>query len=321
MVQALSSAHVGLAPIALGRVLPGNQVYVLDSRRRLVPAGVQGELFIGGRQLSRGYLDSTLQAQAFIASPFHSGERLYRTGDLASYRLDGSVVLQGRKDQQVKVNGYRIELGEIEAELLSQQGVKEAGVVNAGTREAAQPVAFVVLAVAWPGAPEALREALSRRLPAAALPRRIEVLEGLPRLANGKVDRGALTQCARLEREEHQAAPRNALETLLMKRMAMLLGRETLSIHQDFFAAGGHSLLVIKLAAGLRKLLRRDVSPAVIFDSPSVATLAQALRDLPDVDEQQLEATARVTLQLEGLSPAQRAALEEQARQRRNQGE
>jgi len=140
------------------------------------------------------------------------------------------------------------------------------------------------------------------------LPRHVQVLAQMPRLANGKVDRQALQQRPLATAEVAYVAPRDAVEALLASRMAQLLGLERLSVEQDFFAAGGHSLLVIKLVAGIRKLLQCDVHPGVVFDNPSVAALAQALR-FQEAAPGQLEKLAAARLRLDSMTPEQRAQL------------
>lgn len=319
MVQALTPESAREDVVPLGQVLPGNQVYVLDANGTLAPLGVLGELFIGGRQLCRGYLAHT-EGQAFVDSPFTTGERLYRTGDLARYRADGSLSLHGRRDQQVKINGFRVELGEIEAELLRLHQVKEAAVLLSGVDGQMEPTAFVVPFAHQIDLAQALRDALGIRLPMAMLPRQIHVVEQLPRLHNGKIDRRSLAALVSSEPSKDDEPPRDALEQLLSKRMAQLLGRESLGRQQDFFSVGGHSLLVIKLVAAIRKFLQIEASPAIVFDHPTVTGLAGALRKLPGADQDRLEALSRAYLQLEALPAEERARLEEKARKRREVG-
>ena len=297
--------------VPLTQVLPGNQVFVLGADAQLLAPGELGELYIGGHQLCRGYLNAEADADAFIRSPLVAGERLYRSGDLARYRVGGGVQLYGRRDQQVKVRGFRIELAEIEAQLLRLPQVSEAVVVLVQD----EPQAFVVLRVA---ADEAvltqLKTQLVERLPAAMVSRQILSLERMPRLPNGKVDRKALQYTQPVVSQHVYVAPRDALEQLLSTRMAQLVGLERLSIDQDFFSAGGHSLLVIKLVAGIRKLLQCEIHPGVVFDHPSVAELARALRERESVAGQ-LEKIAQARLRLDAMSPEEKAALMEKARQ------
>lgn len=299
---------------ALSHVLGNNQVYVLDADLRLAPVGVLGELYLGGAQLCRGYLNAEADAQTFVQSPFDPAQRLYRSGDLARYRADGAIQLHGRRDQQVKVRGFRIELAEIEAELLRLPAVAEALVLPAASAEQGL-LAFIV---AQPGATagqlDTARAELSARLPAVMVPQHLQLIERFPRLANGKIDRKALQQLAATAADDEGVAPRDALEQLLAVRMAQLLGLERLSIERDFFAAGGHSLLVIKLVAGIRKLLQCEIHPGLVFDHPTVASLALALRAV-ESSPGQLEKMAQVRLRMEAMSPEEKARLTEQARQ------
>ncbi|WP_426111691.1 non-ribosomal peptide synthetase [Pseudomonas sp. DSP3-2-2] len=310
MVHPVTRADAQQPGIPLSQVLPNNQVYILDARQQLVAGGELGELYIGGQQLARGYLNAAAGDQAFIANPFATGERLYRSGDLARYRADGSIELYGRKDQQVKVRGFRIELAEIEAQLLQLPEVSEAVVLL--DPSSAEPVAFVVAGQGVSG--ETLKAELALRLPAVMVPGRMQLLERMPRLGNGKVDRQALSRLEISEPAHAYLAPRDALEQLLASRMAQLLGQETLSVDQDFFAAGGHSLLVIKLVAGIRKLLQCEVQPGIVFDNSTPAALALALRER-EASPGQLETIARARLTLDSMSPEEKAQMLARARQ------
>ncbi|MFJ3484100.1 amino acid adenylation domain-containing protein [Pseudomonas sp. NPDC090202] len=294
--------------VPLTQVLPGNEVYVLNERLQLVAPGELGELYIGGRQVCRGYLNAG--REAFVDSPFQADERLYRTGDLARYRLQGGVQLQGRRDDQVKIRGFRIELAEIEAQLAALTDISEAVVV---LNESAEVQGFVVARQGALVSAQELKAELALRLPAVMQPRSIQVLPAMPRLPNGKADRKALRGYQVAAPLQDYVAPRDALEELLATRMAQLLGIERLSVTQDFFAAGGHSLLVIKLVAGIRKLLQCDIHPGVVFDHPSPAALAQVLR-AQEGTAGQLEKLANARLRLDAMTPEQKAALLEKAR-------
>ncbi|MGC1331022.1 non-ribosomal peptide synthetase [Pseudomonas sp.] len=284
---------------ALGTVLANNVVVLLDDDRRRVPAGAVGELYLGGAQLCRGYVQ--VDQSAFIDDPDSPGQRLYRTGDRAVRRHNGSLELRGRADGQVKIRGFRVELGEVECTL---QGLAEAAVkVIADAEGVLSLVAYVVCDEAGLAV---LRQQVDNRLPEAMRPSRYMRLPSLPRLANGKIDRQALPEV----QPDIPAgrAPRDALETLLAGHMAELLGRESLDIDSDFFQAGGHSLTVIKLVAAIRKGLQLEVAPGIVFDHPSVASLAAALRERESAPGQ-LEKAAGLRLKLAALSPAQREAL------------
>ncbi|MEX3777266.1 amino acid adenylation domain-containing protein [Pseudomonas sp. MYb118] len=296
---------------ALSQVLGNNQVFVLDEALQLAPVGVLGELYLGGAQLCRGYLNAEADAQAFIQSPFDATQRLYRTGDLARYRPDLSIQLHGRRDQQIKVRGFRIELAEVEAELLRLPNVAQALVLPGATAQEGM-LAFVVAGEApVSGWLDDLRSALALRLPSVMLPQQIQAVERFPRLANGKIDRQALQQLGATSVDDAGLEPRDALEQLLATRMAQLLDLPRLGIDRDFFAAGGHSLLVIKLVAGIRKLLQCEIQPGLVFDHPTVAGLAQALRASESVPGQ-LEKIAQARLRLDSMSPEEKALLARQ---------
>lgn len=296
---------------ALSQVLGNNQVFVLDEALQLAPVGVLGELYLGGAQLCRGYLNAEADAQAFIQSPFDATQRLYRTGDLARYRPDLSIQLHGRRDQQIKVRGFRIELAEVEAELLRLPNVAQALVLPGATAQEGM-LAFVVAGqTPVAGWLDELRSALALRLPSVMLPQQIQAVERFPRLANGKIDRQALQQLGATSVDDAGLEPRDALEQLLAARMAQLLDLPRLGIDRDFFAAGGHSLLVIKLVAGIRKLLQCEIQPGLVFDHPTVAGLAQALRASESVPGQ-LEKIAQARLRLDSMSPEEKALLARQ---------
>ena len=301
--------------VPLSRVLDGNRVYLLDQRLRLVPTGALGELYIGGAQLCRGYLGQA-SAECFIEDPFLAGQRLYRSGDLGRYRAEGGLQLVGRQDQQVKLRGQRIELGEIEAALLALPGVEQAVARLWSPGEgAASLIAYVVLgADAADGALEQLPQALAARLPEALCPARLLPMPSLPRLANGKVERAALPDPGQLLHRQPVREPTSELQACLRDAMAELLdcAPSALGVDHDFFEAGGHSLLVIKLVARLRSQFKIEVAPGLVFDHPSAAGLAEALGELGE--PLQLEKIARLRRELDSLSDQQRAELLAKAR-------
>ncbi|MDQ0590037.1 hypothetical protein QFZ47_004146 [Variovorax paradoxus] len=213
-----------------------------------------------------------------MGDPFLPGERLYRTGDLACVLPDGAIRIAGRADHQLKVRGFRVEPGEIEAALLALAGVRQAVVLPVAT--AAGDVELAACLVAETGVAETLRDRLAALLPAHMVPARCVGVVEFPRLANGKVDRLALVALASAPEQVSGEAdvPTDALQHLLASAMAGLLGRASIGVDDDFFELGAHSLLVIKLAARIRRLLRVDIAPGLVFDHPSVSTLAQAVR-------------------------------------------
>jgi amino acid adenylation domain-containing protein len=303
LIQALSSSSANTAA-TLEQVLAGSRVRVLDAQGRPVARGARGQLYIGGAQLARGYLRAEANA-AFDEDPWLAGERLYASGDLACLRHDGRLQLLGRQDLQIKVRGYRIEPAEIEAALLEQVAVTQAVVVAvAGADGDAVLHGHMVVQPAPDDSAqylESLREALARRLPSAFVPGRWHLHRELPRLANGKPDRQALRAVSDRPDQAVSALarrqPASALEHLLLQRMAALLELPSLGVADDFFHAGGHSLLVIQLMGGLRDTLGIEPPPGVVFDFPSALELSAALLPYESVPGQ-LERNAERALNL-----------------------
>ncbi|WP_395677566.1 amino acid adenylation domain-containing protein [Inquilinus sp.] len=309
LVHAHDAAAWAGDALPLSRPLAGSEVLVLDAAGRQAPTGVVGELHIGGAQLCRGYLHGD-PAGAFVE---HEGRRLYRSGDLARHLPDGSLQVVGRADHQVKIRGFRVEPGEVEAALQALDGVQQAAVVvHRPEGGEARLVGFVTLAS---GDAAALRPALAARLPGPMVPAQIVALDRMPRLANGKIDRRGLPDPATLAETSAKVAPRDAVETLLRQVAAELLERpaEAIGVTDDFFDIGGNSLQVIKLVARIRKLFQLEVPPGIVFDHPSIAALAQALRG--HAAPGRIDQIATLRLSLDGMSEAERSALREKARQ------
>jgi amino acid adenylation domain-containing protein len=271
--------------LPIGRAVPNARTYVLDRRLELLPRGVDGELYIGGAGLARGYLGRPdLTAERFVPNPFAPedgaapGERLYRTGDLVRLLEDGTLQFRGRADHQVKVRGFRVELGEIEAALRRVEGVREAVVAMHGAAGGQRLVAWVAAAS---GAVQTagLRAALKETLPEYMIPAAFVVLEALPLTAGGKVDRRALPapDNARPEVDTGYAAPRNPVQEVLAGIWSELLNVERVGIDDDFFQLGGHSLLVARLAARVRQAFGAELSMVEVFKNPTIAALAAAV--------------------------------------------
>jgi amino acid adenylation domain-containing protein/non-ribosomal peptide synthase protein (TIGR01720 family) len=279
----LSRADVDTAGAgsAIGRPIPDLTLHVLDRHLQPVPAGVPGELCVGGSGLARGYLGRpALTTERFVPDPFSTepGARLYRSGDLARRLPDGDVEYLGRIDRQVKIRGFRIELGEIESALAEHPAIREAAVaLHRGDGGEARLVAYVVgRGAPAPAGPE-LRQFLQGRLPEYMLPAAWVALAGLPLTENGKVDRSALpppgawTGTSRLP-------PRSRLELELSQMFEDVLGATQVGPEDDFFALGGHSLLAVRLVARIQERYGRELPLASLFQGPTVAELARLLR-------------------------------------------
>ncbi|AEN12880.1 MULTISPECIES: non-ribosomal peptide synthetase [unclassified Streptomyces] len=264
--------------VPIGRPVDGMRGYVLDDRLRPVPPGVTGELYLSGPNLARSYLNRPgLTAARFVADPFDgAGSRMYRTGDLVRWNGQGLLDYVARADDQVKLRGFRIELGEVEAALLARPGVTAACAVIRedvpGRRE------LVAYATGDPAPrPTALRDALAETLPHHMVPGAVVVLERLPLLPSGKVDRRALPEPERDTGAPGGAGRGSLQEDLLAGVFADVLHRPLAGPHDSFFDLGGHSLLAMRVVSRVRALLGAEIAVRTLFEHPTAAGLARVL--------------------------------------------
>jgi amino acid adenylation domain-containing protein len=276
----------------IGRPIANVRTHVLDSLSHPVPAGVPGELHIGGVSVGRGYLGRPdLTADKFVPDPFgEPGARLYRTGDLARLLPDGNLDFLGRIDHQVKVRGFRIEPGEIEEVLRQHPAVRQAAVAVLGERIAAYVVA------AGEEAPEReLRGFLEERLPRYMVPSAFVRMEALPLNSSGKLDLKALPDPAgrRLAPEAGYRPPQTVLEKTIAEIWSDVLGVEKVGLYDNFFDLGGHSLLLARVHDRLRTALGFDVALMDLFTYPTVSSLAGHLHGATAEPEPAAPAVAR----------------------------
>jgi amino acid adenylation domain-containing protein len=300
--------------IPIGRPIANTQIYLLDARMQPVPIGVPGELYIGGVGVGLGYLRRPeLTAERFIPDPFSDApsSRLYRTGDRACYRPDGNIEFLGRFDDQVKIRGFRIELEEIKAALQNHSGVGEAVVIareyDAGDKrliayivpdEAEQPRRADKKMNADGEEPHnfdlmesELRHHLARLLPDYMVPSDFVLLDTLPLLPNGKLDRRALPLPNGSRsglRELDYVAPRNQIEQQMTHLFCELLKREQIGVYDNFFESGGHSLLATRALARIYDAYLVTLPLRRFFDTPTVAGLSVAIAEA----QQELEVPA-----------------------------
>jgi thioesterase domain-containing protein/acyl carrier protein len=274
----VTAAEVDSDRPTIGRPLSGTTARVLDPALRPVPPGVAGELYLGGAQVTRGYLGrAALTATRFVADPDGDG-RLYRTGDLARWLPAGELEFLGRVDAQVKVRGHRIELGEIEAVLAAHPDVSRAVVVARGDRLVGYMTTVDSVR------PDDLVRYLAARLPGYMVPAAFVVLDEVPQTPNGKVDRAALPD-ADFTTTTADTRPHSRTESRLCAIVAQVLGLGSVGVADDFFALGAHSLLLVRLATAIRRELGVDLPVAEVFTAPTVAQLARRITgDLPPGD-------------------------------------
>ncbi|MGD9855339.1 MAG: amino acid adenylation domain-containing protein, partial [Planctomycetaceae bacterium] len=286
MCEPLSvSASVSSVPI--GRPVANMQAYVVDSSRRPLPVGVPGELCLGGAGLARGYLNQPqLTAEKFVNLPFLAEDRarVYLTGDQVVWRSDGTLSYRGRMDSQVKYRGFRIELGEIENVLNACGGIHRSVVlVREDSSSNPRLVAYIVPQPDSPPDMDELRRALQDVLPNYMVPTAYVMLDSIPLLPNGKVDRKSLPQPEAVqERREETVPPRDETEAQLVRIWEEILQQRPISIDDNFFDLGGDSLLAMRLLIQIKKQFPDRLSEMSIYQSPTVAMLTRSLRQTPE---------------------------------------
>ncbi|MBV9789122.1 MAG: amino acid adenylation domain-containing protein, partial [Chloroflexi bacterium] len=271
----------------IGRPLPNAQLRLYDAHGQLVPVGVAGEIYLGGGSVTRGYLNRPeLTAEKFVGL---DGGRWYRTGDRARYLADGTLEFLGRTDNQVKIRGFRIEIGEVEAVLAQHPAIREAVVLaRADGGRDLRLVAYLVPETEIAPTTEALRDFLLATLPAYMVPSAFVVLEALPLTSNGKVDRKALPapEQARGNQDDRYIAPQTVAEATLARIWAEVLRLDRVSIHDNFFALGGDSILSIQIVARAGQAGLR-LTPRQLFDYQTIAALSAVVDTAPLVVAEQ----------------------------------
>lgn len=280
--------------VPIGLPIHHTQAYVLDEQRQPVPTGVTGELYLGGLGLARGYYrQPELTRDRFIDNPFVSegapSLRLYKTGDRVRQRADGQIEFLGRNDDQVKIRGYRIEIGEVDQVLRQFPGVQEVVVSTPRINEEPVLVAWLESKEDFSLVESELKSFLQQRLPGWMVPTRFRVVETLPRLPNGKINRNALpsfeTGQTQAGTEFHPA--QTALEKTLVSIWCEILKRDQIGLDDDFFVLGGHSLMAMDLIARCQQQLSRNIPLRTLFQTPTVSgmvTYLQQSADEPEAD-------------------------------------
>ncbi|MCB0774342.1 MAG: amino acid adenylation domain-containing protein [Flavobacteriales bacterium] len=288
--------------IPIGKPIGNTLLHVLDERGRPVRIGQSGELYIGGAGVALGYLGRPEQTAAhFLPDPFSKvpGAMMYRTGDMVYWNEDGELEYNGRVDDQVKVRGFRVELGEVEAALNDLPLVKDRVVTALPTSSGDKRLVLYVVPTDPAVQPSSakpdeatlkflgeLEKHLAENLPEHMVPANIIIIPSMPINASGKPDKQRLPEPARTQAHMHteHVAPRNELETTLSSIWGKLLGMEEVSVHDNFFEIGGHSLIGIQMLAHVERELGTKLPIKALFQSPTIAQLAVLLQGRPKVE-------------------------------------
>ena len=299
------------AVVPLGRPIGNMKVYVLDQNLQPVPVGVPGDLYIGGRGVSNGYLGRPdLTAEKFMPDPLDpkSGLRFYRSGDRARFLPRGIIEFLGREDNQVKVRGFRVELGEVEAVLSRHPAIEQAVVIFREFPGGDQRL--VAFAIAPQNTADSeLREFMLQYVPDYMVPSQFVYVDAFPLNANGKADRQALGQ--RVPRVAPASAGFNGMDPVQQKIAEVwctVLQRSEVGLNDNFFELGGHSLLATQIIARLRSAFDIPVPLRAIFEAPTVAGLAEVIRQ-HSAEAAEQEDIAKILSEVEGLSEEEARSL------------
>lgn len=255
--------------IPYGCPLRNQKMYILDSKKRICPVGVIGEIYIGGRGVAAGYVnESKLTAEAFIS---HELGYLYRTGDYGVLVRDGYIKFMGRRDSQVKIGGYRIELGEIQSKLMLIDCIKKAVVL---VKEGKDGSKFLNAYVETSAEVQEkyIKENLSKYLPKYMIPDQIITVDSIPLTGNGKINTKVLLDLSKngCSKPQVYIKPKNETEEKVYELWKQALGIEEFSVDEDFYMLGGHSITMIKLLALIEKEMNVKLSYSEFIQNPTV---------------------------------------------------
>jgi amino acid adenylation domain-containing protein len=264
--------------VPIGNAVENVSLLVLDPDGNPVIPGNSGELYVGGAGVGRGYLNhEELTAQRFVTL---ESSRFFRTGDLVHENHEGMLEYIGRTDSQIKIRGVRIEPGEVEAALLKHPAIELAVVVGQPLDQPRKLVAYLTLKQGINKIPVGIRDSLKAHLPEAFLPSLFIKLESIPRTVNGKVDKRALPVFnTMIEDKTTDIVPTDELEASILALWREFLKNPQIGIHDNFFENGGDSLIIMQIITELEQKLGRSLPLSMIFHAPTVARLAEFLRE------------------------------------------
>jgi amino acid adenylation domain-containing protein len=275
--------------VTIGKPLPNTQAYILDENRHPLPIGVPGELYLAGDGLARGYFGrEDLTKERFVPNPFtdRSDARMYRTGDLARFLADGNIQYLGRIDNQVKLRGFRIELGEIEAILAKHPSVQAVAVIMREDTPGDKRLVAYVVPSRRSVSSELLKDLARQRLPEYMVPSAFVELKALPLSPNGKINRRLLPVPDWFTADGGDVVqPRNELESTLLRIWQAVLGVPNISIDDNFFDLGGHSLMAARVLTEVKKKTGRDLPLSALFRGATVESLARLIGGREDASD------------------------------------
>jgi amino acid adenylation domain-containing protein len=264
--------------IPVGKPIPGARALVLDEKCRVCPTGAVGEIYIRTPYRSLGYFNRPeLTCEVFVKNPLSDDPEdiVYKTGDLGRILEDGNFEFIGRKDQQVKIRGVRVELGEVENALREHEAVQDVAVIDRAGPDSTKYLCAYVVAGKVTSAE--LYETAIRQLPAYIAPSAFVFMDKLPRTISGKIDRRALPELEQANGAREYIEPQNELEEVVAGIWAETLGLKRVSIRDNFFQLGGHSLLSTQVVSRIREALMMDLPLSCLFEYPTVETLSSHL--------------------------------------------
>lgn len=313
--------------VPIGKPIANTQLYVLDRNQQPAPAGVIGELYIGGAGVARGYVRRPdLTAEKFVPNPFgdEPGTRLYRTGDLVRYIADGNLEYLGRIDHQIKIRGYRIELGEIEAVLSQHEAVREVVVIARAHEHGPekQLVAYLVTVLGQTPTVTELRKFLREQLPEYMIPASFVFLEKMPLTNSGKIDRAALPQASgeRPKVDQEYVAPATEIQKSIAAIWQEVLRLDKVGLHDNFFDLGANSLLMVRVRSKLLSDLNRDVSMLDLFKHTTIDSLAKFLSGEQEEENSLQQSQDRGLARKESVNRLRQLRQERRAAQKRAGG-
>jgi amino acid adenylation domain-containing protein len=297
----------GRRSVPIGKPIANTQIYVLDELMEPTPLGVQGELYIGGTGLARGYLGQVeLTAQQFIPNAFSTapGERLYRTGDLARYLPDGNLEFLGRMDDQVKISGHRVEPGEVEEVVQSHPSVQQVAVVVDEEKSIKRLIAYIVPRAGQVINAFDLKRHVRQKLPEPMVPGAVVEIKELPLTASGKIDRKRLPKPESIKSvaAASDKAPRTEIEHFIAEVWQEHLQVANIGVEDNFFDLGGHSMMILPIHERLAARFGEQITVIDLFSYPSISALAKYLEQPQDDAPLELAAMERADRQLQAFA-------------------